>query len=121
MSSVVILEDDLDLRQVMGEIVRMLGADCVTVSSVADLQQKAGQVLASDLAILDVNLGIGLPNGIDAYNWLVLSGYTGRIVFLTGHASTHPLVAAAAKLHGVTVFEKPLDIHQFSRLLETGA
>jgi DNA-binding response OmpR family regulator len=69
--------------------------------------------------LLDVNLGAGQPSGIDAYRWLREHSFPGRIVFLTGHATTSPEVIAA-RSHGQTVLEKPIDIVKLGALV-TGA
>ncbi len=67
------------------------------------------EVLAADVAVLDINLGSGQPSGIDAYDWLMSENFGGRLLFLTGHAHAHPLVARAERLRRATVLDKPLD------------
>jgi FixJ family two-component response regulator len=119
---VVFLDDDKDLRDLFAEVVALLsGRDCLTVSSLAELIAHEARVLAADLAILDINLGPDAPSGLDAYHWLRQQGFTGRIVFLTGHAASHPLVAEAHQLGDVRVFEKPLPIPVIAALLSQGA
>ena len=36
-------------------------------------------------------------------------GYAGRIVFLTGHASNHPLVVEAHRIGDAEILSKPID------------
>src|SRR5262249_56878703 len=50
------------------------------------------------------------PSGLDAFNWLSTQGFTGNIVFLTGHAQTHPMVQRALALSRVRVCEKPIEL-----------
>ena len=112
---VFLLEDDDDLRESMSELLaRGAGAECVGLRSVEDLREQEAEVLRTDLAVLDINLGPGQPSGIDAYHWLKEQRYRGRIVFMTGHATRHPLVEAARQLHGAVVLAKPVS---FQRLI----
>jgi FixJ family two-component response regulator len=119
---VVFLDDDDDLRQAFSDMVLMLAkGDCLCVGSFDELIQRKDSVLGAGLAILDVNLGSGLPSGLDAYRWLRRQGFRGSIVFLTGHAASQPLVAEARRLGDVHVYEKPLPIPAIVRLLDRGA
>lgn len=119
---VVFLDDDKDLRDLFADVVALLsGRDCLTVGSVAELIDQRVQALAAELAILDINLGPDAPSGLDAYHWLRQQGFGGRIVFLTGHAASHPLVAEAHQLGDVRVFEKPLPMPAIASLLARGA
>jgi FixJ family two-component response regulator len=116
---VVFLDDDKDLRDLFVDVVALLAErECLTVGSVDELVHNRKRVLDADLVILDINLGPGLPSGLDAYKWLRQQNYRGRIVFLTGHAASHPLVAEARQLAGVRVYEKPLPVPTIARLLE---
>ena len=64
-------------------------------------------MLQSRVAILDINLGPNVPDGVDAFNWLMDHGFQGKILFFTGHARTNPLVAQAVR-NGVEILEKPV-------------
>ena len=115
----VFLDDDEDLRELFVDVVALFAErDCLTVGSVDELVEQRKRVLAAELIILDINLGPGLPSGLDAYKWLREQNYAGRVVFLTGHAASHPLVAEARQLAGVRVYEKPLPVPTIARLLE---
>jgi FixJ family two-component response regulator len=70
------------------------------------------------LAILDINLGEGQPSGLDAYHWLRESGFEGKIVFLTGHARSHPLVSQARQAGKVVILEKPTTMERLLSMLE---
>lgn len=102
------LDDNEDLRELMPVVLNStLEVDCVCFGTLRELQNHSEDVLLAQIAILDINLGPGLPSGIDAFNWLMAQGFRGKILFLTGHARTNPQVAQAEK-SGAMVLEKPL-------------
>jgi FixJ family two-component response regulator len=106
---VIYLDDDVDLLQVVSALVKhKTGHECLGLRTLEDLRAHRKEVLASAIAILDINLGANQPSGLDAWGWLRAEGYRGRIVFLTGHAKSHPLVDRAAHMGEVQVFQKPL-------------
>jgi len=112
---IVVLDDDDDLRQALVEIFRLLGARCLDAASLRAMAELPGLDSAA-LAILDVNLGAGEPNGLDAYDWLRAHAFAGRVVFLTGHAQSHPLVAQTVAL-GVRVLQKPVTTDELRALV----
>lgn len=115
---VLLLDDDDDLRDVLGDLVRLLtGRSCLTLRSLSEVVARRDEVLACGLAILDINLGRGQPSGIDAYAWLEREGFRGRVAFLTGHASSHPLVARAGGLGAARVYQKPIGLAELRQLL----
>ena len=96
---VLYVEDNDDLRELVVELVTdVLQHRCVGVGSYEELVGLGEQALGCSVAILDINLGPNRRSGIDAYTWLRDNGYMGRIVFLTGHASTNPLVVEAQRI-----------------------
>ena len=116
---VLFLEDNDDLRQTFVELITILHERrCVGVSSYDEVVALGPKVLACDAAILDINLGPNEPSGIDAYKWLRDTGYPGRVIFLTGHASTHPLVIEAARIGDAEVLSKPIDPDQIESIVE---
>jgi FixJ family two-component response regulator len=116
---VLFVEDDHDLRETFVELVTViLERRCVGVGSYQEVVALGNGVLACAAAILDINLGPGQPSGIDAYQWLRNNGYTGRIVFLTGHASSHPLVVEAMRIGDAEIFSKPIDPDQIPLIVE---
>ncbi|HEX3902913.1 MAG TPA: response regulator [Polyangia bacterium] len=104
-----LLDDDADLLEILAELLQERGCRCLLARSVDELRALGPEVLAADVAVLDINLGGGRPSGIDAYDWLLSQSFPGRILFLTGHAHAHPLVARAESLHRASVLDKPLD------------
>ncbi|HXU70005.1 MAG TPA: response regulator [Polyangia bacterium] len=116
---VFVLEDDDDLRTTLCDLIlRTTGRECIGLRTLAEIRAQRAAVLGCVLGILDVNLGSGEPSGLDAFAWLRTERFAGRIVFLTGHASTHPLVARAAQMGEATVLYKPIDTTQLLALLK---
>lgn len=99
-----------------------LGIDTIAVESVQDLIEHSDEVLASDLVILDINLGTD-GSGLDAYKWLSEHDYTGKSFFLTGYDESNPLVKKATD-DGSKVYQKPLPASQLlsliSKAIQTG-
>lgn len=115
---VLFLDDDEDLREAMRELLGLLGHDVLAAGSVDELADLGAGVFTCALAILDLNLGSGRPTGVDARRWLCSRGFTGGIVFLTGHGRsyavmTDPLCAGGAP----RVFEKPMSVGRLQALL----
>jgi FixJ family two-component response regulator len=116
---VLFVEDSGDLREMFAELVGfVLERRCVGVGSYDELVALGAQALGCGVAILDINLGPNRPSGIDAYAWLRENGYTGRIVFLTGHAGNHPLVVMAQRLGDAEIFSKPIEPDRLRSVIE---
>jgi DNA-binding NtrC family response regulator len=116
---VLYVEDNDDLRELVVELVTcVLERRCVGVGSYEELVALGEDALRCSVAILDINLGPNRRSGIDAYAWLRDNGYAGRIVFLTGHASTHPLVVEAARIGDAEIFSKPIDPDRLRSIVE---
>lgn len=122
MNKVLVLDDDADLRLLLCEAVASLsGSECVAVRSFAELVTHEREALDCDVALLDVNLGANVPSGVDAFDWLRARDFKGRVVFLTGHARTHPLVERARRIAGVPVLEKPVALDTILSLIDGGS
>lgn len=116
--SVLILDDDDDMRDVLSDIVKRIGdIEVAGAADVAAMKELGARALDCSLAILDVNLGAGQPSGIDAFEWLTNNGFHGQIVFLTGHARSHPLVQQAREHRSVRVLQKPIGFGTIRALL----
>ena len=116
--SVLLVDDDEDLRQSVGELVGILcGYDCVACDGLNELVGARERALACQAAIIDINLGAGRPSGLVVYDWLRAERFAGRILFLTGHAATHPLVRDAASRVDADVLTKPIAADALRRAL----
>jgi len=116
---VLYVEDNDDLRELVVELVTcVFKRRCVGVGSYEELVALGEDALRCSVAILDINLGANRRSGIDAYAWLRANGYTGRIVFLTGHASTHPLVVEAQRIGDAQIFSKPIEPDRLRSIVE---
>jgi len=118
MKTVLFVDDSSDLCQVMELMCQSLpGIDGICLTSMSAVLKRAAQVLRTDLAILDVNLGPGEPSGIEIYRWLKGQNYRGKIVFLSGHTRTDPQVVEATRISGVDFLQKPLAFGQIEALI----
>lgn len=109
LQAVLLVDDDEDLRAAIQEVLRRLGVQrLVEAGSLRDVEDQREEALGCQLALIDINLGYGEPNGINVFEWLEREGFTGRIVFLTGHGSKDPRVQHAASLAGSEIASKPV-------------
>jgi DNA-binding response OmpR family regulator len=117
--TVLLVDDDQDLREILSDLFLVEGVRaCVVAGSLDDVETRANDSLAANLAILDVNLGDGHPTGVDVCRWLREHGFAAPIVFLTGHAASDPRVLAASQMPGTRVLSKPISIEELSRLVK---
>src|SRR4051794_8617932 len=114
---ILVVDDDVDLADILREVLSSEGVAVSVAHSLAEVQAVRGEALESALAILDVNLGLGCPSGLDVSAWLRTQGFPGRVVFHTGHARSHPLVRAAASEPGAQILSKPIDVAALEGLI----
>lgn len=117
MPRVLVLEDDDDLRTILEILLRGTGHEVSAFRSYTAMLSAARDALSADVALLDVNLGEGVPSGIDAYRWLRANAFRGRVRFLTGHAKGHPLVEEACRVTDAGVLEKPVTAEELARVV----
>lgn len=103
----------------MCSIFEELGLRGVCVNSYNDLIQINLPKENFDLIFLDINLGTGSKNGIDAYDWVKSQKYQKKIVFFTGHARNYPLLQAKLSEPNVTVLEKPAALEIIEEILSS--
>lgn len=121
MEKILIVDDDVVLLESMSDFFTLLtGLPCIVCQSMDEVLANQSEILGGNVifAVLDVNLGLGSPSGIDIYHWLSKHHFSGKCVFLTGHAKNHPLVAEAHRLTGIEVFSKPMDIERLIFMIE---
>ena len=119
LETVLLVDDDEDLRAAMDEVLHRLGVRrLVEAGSLRDVEDQREEALACQLALVDINLGYGEPTGINVFEWLEREGFSGRVVFLTGHGSLDPRVQRAASLAGSQVASKPLTTAKLREMIE---
>jgi FixJ family two-component response regulator len=119
---VFVLDDDPDVREGLSELISAVtGRPCLPLASLSELSSAKEVALGCALAIVDVNLGVEQPSGLDAYGWLLAEQFQGRVVFLTGHGLHHPMVQRARTFHDVAVLQKPIDVDTLRGLLPENA
>jgi FixJ family two-component response regulator len=117
--AIVLLDDDEDILDTLGNVIRVVSdKGCIAFRTLAELVSRREEVLASDMAILDINLGADEPSGLDVYGWLRQSGYTAPVVFLTGHGANHPLVVQACSMGDARVVRKPIGMDEMRAVIE---
>jgi DNA-binding response OmpR family regulator len=109
--SVLVVDDDEDLREILSDLfVTTAGSGVVTARSLAEVQRHAARALACDVALLDVNLGEGEPTGVEVCGWLRAHGFSGEVIFLTGHANSDPRVIEASRTAHAKLLSKPISV-----------
>ncbi|MGE0171322.1 MAG: response regulator [Oligoflexales bacterium] len=117
--SILVVDDSADLLALMKLLIEThCRGDAIVAASFADVETRENAALASDMAILDINLGPDKPSGVDVYRWLREKGYDKPVFFLTGHASTYPLVDEAERLGDARVLSKPIEPYELIRILK---
>lgn len=118
MKSVLLLDDDKDLCVLMISIFTELEIKGTCVHSFDELQKIDLKKENFDLVFLDINLGPGVKNGIDAYDWVKSKHFNKKIVFFTGHARNYPLLQAKLGEPNVSVLEKPAELETIEKILQ---
>ncbi|HVZ87147.1 MAG TPA: response regulator [Polyangia bacterium] len=114
------VDDDRDLREAVSDLLNdAFTCACTGLGGYEELVALGRRALDCDMAFLDINLGPGVPSGLDAYAWLREHDFGGRIVFLTGHADSHPLVVEASRIGDAQVITKPISMDVFEGLLDS--
>jgi len=114
---VTIVDDNSELRELLEILLKSeMGVPCLGLASLSEVQAQAPEVLRTQIALLDINLGPFDPDGISVCEWLRENDYRGQIFFLTGHAADSPRLQRAIAT-GVRVLEKPLTADEFLSVL----
>jgi FixJ family two-component response regulator len=115
MNQIILIDDDENLLNSLGDLLE-IAADVRSLrfKGLSELIAKKSEVCRPEsiLAIVDINLEAGEPNGLDVYRWLRGSEFKGEIIFLTGHAKDHPAVQQASMVGDAQVFEKPMNVDE---------
>jgi DNA-binding NtrC family response regulator len=119
-SELLIVDDDADLREALADLLEdTYGRHVLGAAGLDQLAALGQRALECGLVIIDVNLGMEKPSGLEVLAWLREHGYRGKAVFLTGHARTTPQVEQAHHVEeGVAVLSKPLGVDALMALVE---
>jgi FixJ family two-component response regulator len=117
-NDVLLVDDDDDVLDSLADLIALVSKRHVrTARSLAEVEGLNGELASFGLAVLDINLGAGMPSGLDVLRWLRSRHFAARIVFLTGHAGDLPLVKQA-RATGVEMFSKPIEVDVLRALVE---
>ena len=101
--TVLVVDDDLDLREALGSLLRSIGLKVELFGSAAELLA-ANRVDGPGCLVLDVRLpGV---SGLDFQAQLARTGITMPIIFMTGHGDV-PMTVRAMKAGAVDFLTKP--------------
>ena len=120
MRSIFFLDDSEEFLDVMKVFVKAT-CDCeaITCSDFESMNLKAEEILKSEMAFLDINLGTHQPSGVQAYRWLKSQGYNKPVFFLTGHAKDSEKARQALAFEGVQIIQKPIPPQELRNLIGT--
>ena len=113
--SVLIVEDNVELRQAMSRLLRKCGVEVVEAGSV---QEALLLVDRSSHILLDLRLPDG--SGLEVLEYIRACDTSQRIMVVTGEGAEGPLMTAAALLSPDAVLRKPVtDFEQIQTWLCT--
>lgn len=94
-----IIDDDADIRQLMSDIVRILGYEAITVESGAEFRE-AYDRRRPEFIVLDIIMPG--ESGIELLHWLADRGCRSRVVVMSGLSSIHgPKAMRVAEENGI--------------------
>lgn len=116
MRKLLLVDDSVEICQIMSSVFsEMKDFEFNFVHSYTELE--AFDFHSIQFVLLDINLGHDQPSGLDCYRLLNEHHFTGKIIFFTGHASSHPLVQEANKIQNVSILSKPASIEEIENVL----
>lgn len=122
MRSIFFLDDSEEYLDVMKVFVQAAcNCEAITCSNIESMQNQIEEILKSEMAFLDINLGLNQPSGIQAYRWLKSQGYNKPVYFLTGHAKDSDEAKQAAIFEDARVLQKPIPPQDFRALIESAS
>lgn len=103
---ILLVEDEADAREALARTLRAEGYECVTAGSAAQALEASRTARFVDIAILDVVLGDGVPDGIDLIWMLRGQGVRAPVVIMTAFADS-PRLKRALNAGVAYLIEKP--------------
>lgn len=120
MRSIFFLDDSEEYLDVMKVFIQAAcNYEAITCSNIESMQSQIEEILKSEMAFLDINLGLNQPSGIQAYRWLKSQGYNKPVFFLTGHAKDSDEARQASIFEEARVIQKPIAAQDFRDLIES--
>ncbi len=115
--TILLVEDELDTRELLGRAIRRAGYECVLASSAAEALSAARASEAIDLVVTDVVLGSESRAGLELMKALRAHGVTAKVVIITAYADVEKLKFALNE--GAAHFlEKPFRAPQLLQAIE---
>ncbi len=102
-STVVVVDDDDQVRQALSSLFRSLGSDVVTLASAAELQQ---YVFPDRTCCVILDVRLRGASGLDAQALMVARGNPVPVIFITGHGDI-PMTVTAMKAGAEHFLAKP--------------
>ena len=120
MKSVLILDDDIDLSEILELTIKHLGVTlCKVIHSYKEiLELNKVELTRFDICLLDVNLGPGQPNGLEVYKHLKQVNYPGEIYFFTGHGKSDSRLQVLTNFSLTHILEKPVSIETLNNIIQ---
>ncbi len=116
MASILIVDDDQGLRDILGDVLEGKGHDCVVASAMARAKETATEG-SFELAIVDLTLGEG-ESGAELARWLAEHCAGMPIVCISGHLID--LDEGHLEEVGFTHFlPKPFELERLSSVVDT--
>ena len=114
--SVLIVDDDLELCELMKQLLEARGCSVCICHTLSQVETEFSKISGCDVVFIDIDLGSRQPNGVEVYKYLLANDFPGRIYFLTGHGKSHPQVVRAREIGAVDVLSKPIAPNEILRL-----
>lgn len=120
MRSIFFLDDSEEFLEVMKVFVSATcQCEAIICPNFEIMYERAEEILKSDMAFLDINLGVHQPSGVQAYRWLRSQGYDKPVFFLTGHAKDSDEARQAEGFEHTQVIQKPIAPKDLRALIGT--
>ncbi|AZZ35603.1 hypothetical protein CIK05_01910 [Bdellovibrio sp. qaytius] len=118
MRSIFFLDDSAEFLEVMKVFIENISTcSAITASNFEYMLAQEELILKSDMAFLDINLGLHQPSGVQAYRWLRSLGYNKPVFFLTGHAIDSDETKEAHTFEGTKILRKPISPQELLQLI----
>jgi FixJ family two-component response regulator len=115
-STILVIDDDVDLRDSLGCLLRSVGLNAKLFASVSDFL-KSGPTEGPSCLVLDVNLPG--QSGLEFQRELAAAGRELPIIFITGHGDI-PMSVEAMKGGAIEFFAKPIRDQEFLDAIRIG-